>query len=400
MQYEDPDPPGGSGADAAETIRGWYVRYLGREPDDSEIQIHLRNPNGLAAVLEVIRNSPEAKARTAPTPTPTGQPGGSTQRPSNMAGWQQWFSQLTQGKPYTPDTLKSLAPELEKMGAKVLTNAAGVAGKIQLPDGTIVDVIRSAGLGGKGWQWSTGTGGGGGGTGAGGAGFGSLREPYGEKFSYDEFSWDQPEMDAFNPNVPQVDPLELPDMPDLPEYVNPEGRFSFTQEDFFTDPSYGTRFQEGVDAIDASGASRGNLLTGGTLKALTKYGQDQASKEFQNAYARKAGAWQANTNDYGTKYGYQRANIIDPYNAKVGNLKSEWQSKKDLSDTSYNQQAGTYGINAAQYQNKYDRAKGTWGTNYGKALDEYKMRYGIWNDQQDRDFNNLYRLMQLGQASA
>jgi hypothetical protein len=50
----------------------------------------------------------------------------------------------------------------------VLRNAAGVAGKIQLPNGQIIDVINAAGAGGNGFQWLTGDGGGGVGYGGGG----------------------------------------------------------------------------------------------------------------------------------------------------------------------------------------------------------------------------------------
>ena len=54
------------------------------------------------------------------------------------------------------------------------------------------------------------------------------------------------------------------------------------------DPGYRVRMQEGVDALDASAASRGRLLSGAQNKALTQFGQEQGSKEYANAYARDA----------------------------------------------------------------------------------------------------------------
>lgn len=69
-----------------------------------------------------------------------------------------YFTSLTAGKAPTPDSLIGLEGELGKRGIKVLRNAAGVAGKIQLPTGQIVDVIEAAGAGGKNWQWLTGGG--------------------------------------------------------------------------------------------------------------------------------------------------------------------------------------------------------------------------------------------------
>jgi len=63
--------------------------------------------------------------------------------------------------------------------------------------------------------------------------------------------------------------------------------FSFTAIDFDTaDPSYQFRLQEGIDALDASAAARGMVQSGAQQKAITEYGQDYASQEFQNAYNR------------------------------------------------------------------------------------------------------------------
>lgn len=51
---------------------------------------------------------------------------------------------------------------------------------------------------------------------------------------------------------------------------------------FQTSPGYQFRFNEGVRAVDTSGAARGDLLSGATLKALTNYGQGIGSQEFGN----------------------------------------------------------------------------------------------------------------------
>jgi hypothetical protein len=48
------------------------------------------------------------------------------------------------------------------------------------------------------------------------------------------------------------------------------------------DPSYQWRLQQGLDAVQRSAASRGTLLTGGTLKALNDYAGQSASQEFGN----------------------------------------------------------------------------------------------------------------------
>lgn len=52
------------------------------------------------------------------------------------------------------------------------------------------------------------------------------------------------------------------------------------------DPGFQFRLQEGQKAIERSAASKGTLLTGKTLKDLTRWGQDYASNEYQNAWNR------------------------------------------------------------------------------------------------------------------
>lgn len=60
----------------------------------------------------------------------------------------------------------------------------------------------------------------------------------------------------------------------------------FSLSDFNADPGYQFRMDEGLKGVQSSAAARGGLLNGGTLKALTKYGQDFASNEYGNAYNR------------------------------------------------------------------------------------------------------------------
>jgi len=61
---------------------------------------------------------------------------------------------------------------------------------------------------------------------------------------------------------------------------------NFGMADFQADPGYQFRQQQGQQALERSAAARGGLLNGGTLKALTRYGQDTASAEYGNAYNR------------------------------------------------------------------------------------------------------------------
>jgi hypothetical protein len=62
------------------------------------------------------------------------------------------------------------------------------------------------------------------------------------------------------------------------------------------DPGYQFRLDEGQKALEGSAAAGGNLLSGSTLKALTNYGQNAASQEYQNAFNRFSGNRQFNYN--------------------------------------------------------------------------------------------------------
>lgn len=61
---------------------------------------------------------------------------------------------------------------------------------------------------------------------------------------------------------------------------------NFTADDFETDPGYQFRLGEGQKQIESSAAARGGLLSGAAAKALTKYNQNFASNEYQNAFNR------------------------------------------------------------------------------------------------------------------
>jgi hypothetical protein len=60
----------------------------------------------------------------------------------------------------------------------------------------------------------------------------------------------------------------------------------FTLADFAQDPGYQFRLDEGTRALERGAAARGGVLSGGALRGVTRYGQDYASGEYQNAYNR------------------------------------------------------------------------------------------------------------------
>lgn len=181
-------------------------------------------------------NNPQSPGAPAYSYTPGLTPGG----PAGQ--WDQNSFAANFGRPGTPQELAALEPKLKAAGIKVLRNAAGVAGKIQLADGTIVDIINSAGAGGNGFQWLTGGGGSGGGGSIGLGDFGSLAQ-----------GWDK-------------------------QFVAP------TVDQIRATPGYEFARSEGISALDKSAAARGTLLGGGQKKDIMTFATGLADQTAQQSY--------------------------------------------------------------------------------------------------------------------
>ena len=78
---------------------------------------------------------------------------------------------------------------------------------------------------------------------------------------------------------------------------------AFSQTNWKQDPGYAFRLSEGMKALDRTAAARGGLISGSALKAATRYGQDMASQEYQNAFNR---------------YYAERANKLQPLQSLAG----------------------------------------------------------------------------------
>lgn len=72
----------------------------------------------------------------------------------------------------------------------------------------------------------------------------------------------------------------------LPELVSASRYEPFTMDKFQADPGYAFRLKEGQKALERSAAARGGLLSGGTGKALQRFGQEMGSQEYTNAFNR------------------------------------------------------------------------------------------------------------------
>lgn len=153
-------PPAGTGAgtDPYQIIAQYYQQYLGRAgtPQEYDPWIQDYGTNNWGAVETAIRTSPEAAAYAATQAAV--QPGTTTTTTGPFNKQVLW--DFLQGYPHTPAGLKAAydADPSKFGGAKIIGSKGD---KLQLPDGTVVDVITNAGMGGTGWQWITGSGGGG-----------------------------------------------------------------------------------------------------------------------------------------------------------------------------------------------------------------------------------------------
>ena len=94
------------------------------------------------------------------------------------------------------------------------------------------------------------------------------------------------QLQIHNQNRADQEPWRNAGVKALGEMQNPDFMKDFSSQDFKTDPGYQFRMAEGQKALERSAAARGGLMGGGTLKAISRYGQDVASQEYQNVYNR------------------------------------------------------------------------------------------------------------------
>jgi hypothetical protein len=262
-----PAPAGGFAAQ----LNALYQRYAQRDATPGELQAHQGNPGGIGAVETLLKTSGLTDRGAAPAAGAPGASGG----PVN-GDFKSWFLQLTGGKPPTPAELVKLAPILQQYGVSLAPNAQGVNGKIKLPTGQIIDVIEAAGAGGKAWQWLDGPGGGSSGAAPNPDQFGGAPAPY------TSTPW------TGGDYTPPPLPTEL-----QTPFVAP------TQSELEASAGYGSRLAAGLQGMNRSAAARGTVLSGGTQKALARYGQDYASNEYGNFYGQRLNTRQNAANEYG-----------------------------------------------------------------------------------------------------
>lgn len=122
--------------------------------------------------------------------------------------------------------------------------------------------------------------------------------------------------------------LSLQQLNRLSELYGPGGAYvkTPTMEELAIDPGFSFRMSEGEKALARMQAARGQYLGGGAIKAGTRFGQELASQEAQNAYARVMNQRAAVTNallgigGYGPALAGQNVGAIGAAGGNISNL--------------------------------------------------------------------------------
>jgi hypothetical protein len=212
------------------------------------------------------------------------------------------------------------------------------------------------------------------------------------------------------------------------EYANPELKnmlANFSMADFEADPGLQYRMDQGNKSVESSAASKGSQLSGATLKALARFGQNEGSAEYNNAFnrfrtqkldqygqavddfGRTEGQRQEKYAQRGTQYGLneaQRANQLgldtsnyaradtqrlDQYGQRVDKFNRDETQRLNQ----YGQRVDEFGRLEGQRTNQYDQAVGDFGRAEGQRIDQY----GQAVDQYGR--NEAQRMDKYGQAT-
>jgi hypothetical protein len=98
----------------------------------------------------------------------------------------------------------------------------------------------------------------------------------------------------------------------LSAMTQPGGRltqeFAYQPFNYQADPGYAFRLQQGLNAMNATAAARGGLISGNALKAGQDYGQAQGSQEYQSSFNR----YLQNYANAQNTFQMNRNNLINP----------------------------------------------------------------------------------------
>lgn len=137
-------------------------------------------------------------------------------------------------------------------------------------------------------------------------------------------------------------------------------QFAFDPSHIQDDPGYQFRLQQGQQAVERSAAAGGSLQGGGTLKAITQYGQGLASTEFGNAYDRALKTFQTN-----------RTNTLSSLGALTG-IGQTATGQFNSAAQNFGDQSSSNTFRSGQL----DAQTGTQGAQFGAGLGVQGAEYG------------------------
>jgi hypothetical protein len=104
----------------------------------------------------------------------------------------------------------------------------------------------------------------------------------------------------------------------LSEMTQPGGvatkEFAYDPFSYQADPGYAFRLKEGMNAMNATAAARGGLISGNALKAGQMYGQEMGSQEYGNAFNR----YLSNRANAQNTFQLNRNNLLSPLQFLTG----------------------------------------------------------------------------------
>ena len=152
------------------------------------------------------------------------------------------------------------------------------------------------------------------------------------------------------------------------------------------DPGYQFRLAQGEGALENSAAAQGSLLSGNTLEAQQKFGQDYASNEYSNVYNRAL-------QQYNQRYGIFENNQTNTFN-RLAALSGIGQTA-----------ATTLGTEGQQAANNVSNINLTSGAQQGQQMNNaaaatasgYIGNANAWGGALSGSTNNLSQLYMLNQ---
>jgi hypothetical protein len=174
-------------------------------------------------------------------------------------------------------------------------------------------------------------------------------------------------------------------------YAGSETPFTLSAAQLQADPGYAFRLSEGQKALERTAAARGGLISGGALKAATRYGQDMGSQEYGNAFSRGSQEYQNAYNRYQTNqnvaFNQYQTGQSNQFNrlASMAGLGQTAVSQLGAAGQNYANQAGA-GISAAGQATAAGQmgAANTWNNALGTMASTYQNQnnFNRWLAQQ------------------